>query len=171
MYEKLDYQSGFRPETQLIFTIPCQNQLRYDSSIFQLWNTPLYNLPYSNLSLGMPPGKTNSSVVPTLYPFPDSLFPSPPSPARLELVPNPVREEVIDSRPLGGSYSSDRLLLLSDDFDLTMTAAGEVGLIQGITRLIFRSIFLDLSLYSPYSLYNFPLKRRGESRKSCASLI
>ena len=81
----------------------------------------------------MPPGKTNSSVVPTLYPFPDSLFPSPPSPARLELVPNPVREEVMDSRPLGASYSSDLLL-----FDLTMTAAaaaeGEVGLIRGITR-------------------------------------
>ena len=104
----------------------------------------------SNLSLGTPPGKTNSSVVPTLYPFPDSRFPSPPSPARLELVPNPVsiEDDATDSRPKvvprlresgrplavigGGSYSSDLLL-----FDLTMTAvaAGEVGLmVRGITR-------------------------------------
>ena len=79
-------------------------------------------------------------MVPTLYPFPDSRFPSPPSPARLELVPNPVsmEDDATDSRPLamaaivGGSYSSDLLLL-----DLTMTAvvaSGEVGLVvRGIT--------------------------------------
>ena len=115
--------------------ISCQQNQVHDHM-----DHPVHNLPRSNLSVGMPPGKTNSSVVPTLYPFPDSLFPSPPSPARLEFVPNPVREEVMDSRPLGCAppSSSDRLMLFNDDFDLTMTVvAGEVGLVRGITRWNF----------------------------------
>ena len=95
-------------------------------------NYRIARLLWPNLSLGTPPGKTNSSVVPTLYPFPDALFPSPPSPARLELVPNPVSDDAIDSRPFGAPPSSSDLWLplLREDLDFTMTAAGELDLIQ-----------------------------------------